>query len=112
MFFFRKEYANEEDVATVERHLTSAVHLLKSLSNVRRLTVICILHNEGEKTVGELEKIVGLSQSALSQHLARLRKDGLVSTRRDAQAIYYKISDTAADKMLECLHDIFCEKDR
>jgi DNA-binding transcriptional ArsR family regulator len=79
---------------------------------MRRLTVVCILHNEGEKTVGELEKIVGLSQSALSQHLARLRKDGLVTTRRDAQAIYYRISNPAADKLLECLHGIYCcEKD-
>lgn len=76
------------DVKDIERNIEVAVNLLKALSNEKRLMVICALY-QGEKSVGELEEIVGLSQSALSQHLARLRRDGLVNTRRHAQTIYY-----------------------
>lgn len=92
----------EHDNSNIER----AAILLKSLSNERRLKVVCALH-EGEKCVGALENIVGLSQSALSQHLARLRRDKIVTTRRDAQTIYYSIHDGAAEKILECLCDIY-----
>ena len=74
------------DVKEVEQNIEVAVNLLKALSNEKRLQIICALY-QGEKNVGELEKIVGLSQSALSQHLARLRRDGIVNTRRDAQTI-------------------------
>ena len=66
--------------------------LLKAVANEKRLKVLCVLSN-GEKSVGELEKQVDLSQSALSQHLARLRRDEIVATRRDAQTIYYSISN-------------------
>jgi DNA-binding transcriptional ArsR family regulator len=72
------------DIQDVERNVEVAVNLLKALSNEKRLMVVCALYR-GEKNVGELEKIVGLSQSALSQHRARLRRDGLVHNRRHAQ---------------------------
>lgn len=65
--------------------------ILKSLSNPKRLVALCAMC-EGEKSVGELEGIVGISQSALSQHLAKMREDNLVKTRRDAQTIYYSVS--------------------
>lgn len=98
------------DVNEVEQNIQVAVNLLKALSNERRLTIICALY-KGEKSVGELEQIVGLSQSALSQHLARLRRDGLVDTRRDAQNIYYSMRDEATKAILHTLYDIYCPED-
>lgn len=94
------------DVKEVERNIEVAVNLLKALSNEKRLLIICALY-KGEKSVGELEEIVGLSQSALSQHLARLRRDGLVNTRRNAQTIYYSMNDKATEAVLKCLYDIY-----
>lgn len=93
------------DIKSIEKNITNAASLLKALSNERRLMIVCALY-EGEKCVGELEKIVDLSQSALSQHLARLRRDGIVSTRREAQTIYYSLNETAMKIMLKCLSDI------
>lgn len=98
------------DVKEVERNIEVAVNLLKALSNERRLLIICALY-KGEKSVGELEQIVGLSQSALSQHLARLRRDGLVNTRREAQTIYYSMNDAATAAVLKCLYDIYSPED-
>ena len=94
------------DILSVEKNVETAVNLLKALSNENRLVIICALY-KGEKSVGELEDIVGLSQSALSQHLARLRKDGLVETRREAQTIYYSMDDAATHEVLKCLYDIY-----
>ena len=89
-----------------ENKLKEIVSLLKALSNERRLVVMCALHN-GEKSVGELEQIIGISQSALSQHLARLRKDGYVKTRRHAQTIYYSLCDVQAIKVFEAICDLY-----
>lgn len=94
------------DVKEIERNVEIAVNLLKALSNEKRLLIVCALY-KGEKSVGELEEIVDLSQSALSQHLARLRRDGLVNTRREAQTIYYSLDDNATQEMLRCLYDIY-----
>ncbi|MCB9988039.1 MAG: winged helix-turn-helix transcriptional regulator [Rhodospirillales bacterium] len=94
------------DVKKVESNVQAAASLLKSLSNEKRLMIVCALH-KGEKSVGELEEIVELSQSALSQHLARLRHDGLVSTRRNAQTIYYSIKDSAVESLLKSLCSIY-----
>ncbi|MGQ0527733.1 MAG: ArsR/SmtB family transcription factor [Alphaproteobacteria bacterium] len=98
------------DIKNIEDKVSVAVNLLKALSNERRLMIVCALY-KGEKNVGELEEIVGLSQSALSQHLARLRRDGLVETRRAAQTIYYKLSNNATEQVLRCLYDIYCPPD-
>jgi DNA-binding transcriptional ArsR family regulator len=98
------------DVKEVERNVEVAVNLLKALSNEKRLLIICALY-KGEKSVGELEEIVGLSQSALSQHLARLRRDGLVNTRRNAQTIYYSMTDSSTQAVLQCLYDIYTPED-
>lgn len=81
--------------------------LLTLISNPSRLRIMCELHN-GERSVGELEKIIGLSQSALSQHLAKLRAGGTVTTRREAQTIFYSIADGRVAKLLAAMHDIFC----
>lgn len=94
------------NITEIEHNVGVAVSLLKALSNEKRLLIVCALH-KGEKSVGELEALVDLSQSALSQHLARLRKDGVVQTRREAQTIYYTLANAATDEVLRCLYGIY-----
>ena len=88
-------------------HASDATRLLKTLANEKRLMILCLLV-EGERSVGELNACVGLSQSALSQHLAVLREEGLVHTRRDAQSIYYSLADGPAQRVIDTLHSIYC----
>lgn len=85
----------------------AAAELLKTLGNPQRLRILCLLV-EGERSVGEINAAVALSQSALSQHLAVLREQGLVSTRREAQTIYYRLDDGPAVAVLDTLHAQFC----
>ena len=99
------------DVKNIENNVEVAVNLLKALSNERRLMIVCALY-KGETSVGALEKVIGLSQSALSQHLARLRRDGLVNTRREAQTIYYSLNDRATQAILKCLYDLYCPPEK
>ncbi len=94
------------DLKTLEQQSDKASALLKALANEKRLLIVCIL-SKGEKNVGELEEFIGLSQSALSQHLARLRRDGIVDTRREAQTIYYSIKDKTVSELLGCLCGIY-----
>ena len=84
-----------------------AAALLKELSNPARLLVLCALLTR-EHTAGELEELVGLGQSALSQHLARLRRKKLVITRREGQWIYYALADDRIRQIINTLHDIYC----
>ena len=85
-----------------------AAAFIKAMSNERRLLVLCRLIEVGEASVGSLASDVGLSQSALSQHLALLRDDGMVETRREAQSVLYRISDTRVERLVMLLHDMFC----
>jgi DNA-binding transcriptional ArsR family regulator len=85
-----------------------AAQLLKLLGNESRLLILCFLAVRGEMTVGELVDVVKLSQSALSQHLARLREDGLVVFRRDSQTLHYRVIDQKALRVLGVLKDIYC----
>src|SRR5688500_14213859 len=85
-----------------------AAALMKALSNEHRLLILCHLVSEGELTVGALVERVPLSQSALSQHLARLRKEGLVAFRRESQTLHYRVADPKAGQVLELLKDLFC----
>jgi DNA-binding transcriptional ArsR family regulator len=85
----------------------NAAGLLRALSNDSRLMILCLL-SKGEHSVGDLERQVGLSQSALSQHLARLRRDGLVQTRRQSQTIYYALKGDKAVRVIEVLAGLFC----
>jgi len=85
----------------------AAAAFLKILANDRRLMILCELL-KGERSVGELEEIVSLSQSALSQHLARLRRSHLVKTRRESQTIYYSIADPGVTKVIGALYDLYC----
>lgn len=84
-----------------------AADLLKAFSNRYRLMILCEL-NSGERSVSALEAVVPLSQSALSQHLAKLREGGLVATRREAQTIYYALSDARVARLIGVLHELFC----
>jgi DNA-binding transcriptional ArsR family regulator len=80
---------------------------LKSLANRHRLMVLCELH-KGERSVTMLQEAVGLSQSSLSQHLARLREDELVKTRREAQTIYYSLANSSVSRVIGLLYELFC----
>jgi ArsR family transcriptional regulator, virulence genes transcriptional regulator len=93
----------------LEQHADNAAILLKALSNDKRLQILCALQ-KGEMCVGDLEKIIDLSQSALSQHLARLRRDGLVGTRRDAQTIYYSLACNETAYVLDALRSVYNKK--
>ncbi|WP_198964545.1 metalloregulator ArsR/SmtB family transcription factor [Bradyrhizobium sp. C9] len=84
-----------------------ASNLLKSLSNRHRLLIICQLI-DGERSVGELAEFLDLRDSTVSQHLALLRKDGLVSARRDGQTIFYSIASEPARKVLQALYEAYC----
>lgn len=85
-----------------------AASLLRALSNESRLLVLCHLAESEELSAGALVERVGLSQSALSQHLAKLREEGLVATRKEAQQVFYRIADPKAHRILSLLHDLFC----
>jgi DNA-binding transcriptional ArsR family regulator len=85
----------------------AAETLLKAVANRYRLMILCELLS-GERSVTALQKGIGLSQSALSQHLARLREDDLVSTRREAQTIYYSIASNRVSKLIGLLYELYC----
>ena len=97
------------DMAKLEENAARACHLLKAMANPTRLMVLCQIA-DGEKSVGELERAIGLSQSGLSQHLAVLRSKDLVTTRRDAQTIYYSLSSHEAGAVMATLYQVFCHK--
>lgn len=93
--------------ARMQAQAEQAAELLKALSNPQRLRVMCLLI-DGEKTVGEINAEVDLSQSALSQHLAVLREGGLVQTRRESQSVYYSVATGPVHQLIRTLHDIYC----
>jgi ArsR family transcriptional regulator, virulence genes transcriptional regulator len=95
-------------IAELEGKAADAAGLLKLLANENRLLILCRLALTGEMSVSSLTAAAGLSQSALSQHLAKMREEGLVATRRDGQSIYYRIADANAAKLLKALKGIFC----
>lgn len=95
------------DVSELTERSAEVAAYLKVLANPARLLILCEL-NEGERSVGSLERAVGLAQSALSQHLAKLREKGIVATRRDAQTIYYRLADPNAVRLMSTLYELFC----
>ncbi|HYE51271.1 MAG TPA: metalloregulator ArsR/SmtB family transcription factor [Azospirillaceae bacterium] len=95
------------DIDALKVNARKASSLLKVMGNERRLLILCHLA-EGERSVGELEDLVGLSQSALSQHLAKLRREKLVRTRRSAQTIYYSLNGREAMAVMAVLHELHC----
>ncbi len=95
------------NLALFQASAARAADLLRLLANERRLMILCQLA-DGERSVGDLQQRVGLSQSALSQHLARLRADGILATRRAGQTIYYRLDDPAALRVIAVLAAIYC----
>ncbi|MFN2260226.1 MAG: ArsR/SmtB family transcription factor [Parasphingopyxis sp.] len=98
---------DNDQIDRLQESAGKAARLLRMLGNEHRLLVLCLLA-DGEMHVGALQQEVSLSQSALSQHLAKLREDGLVSTRREGQTIHYRIADPAVVRLIETLADIYC----
>ena len=102
---------NALDAATLKsltKQAGEAAQLLKLLGNEKRLLILCFLAAHGEMTVGELVDVIKLSQSALSQHLARLRADRLVTFRRTSQTLHYRVVDEKALRVLQVLKEIYC----
>ena len=96
------------DLIALQENAKNATKLLKVMANEWRLLILCHLASE-EQTVGDLEAKLQLSQSALSQHLAVLRKEQLVTTRRDAQSIYYSLDSGDVQAVMSTLYERFCE---
>jgi ArsR family transcriptional regulator, virulence genes transcriptional regulator len=95
------------DAAAMARQADTAVELLKALANPQRLRILCLLI-EGERNVSEINAVVPLSQSALSQHLAVLRAKGLVTTRKQSQTVFYRVAEGPVHQVIETLHDTYC----
>lgn len=96
------------DIALLQRKGPEVAAILRLLANEKRLMALCILAQSGEMSAGALGEAVGLGQSALSQHLALLRAEGLVATRREAQTLHYRISDPRVEALLSALQAIYC----
>ena len=105
----REDVVSGINLAELQSRALRATGLLKAMSNPVRLMVLCQLA-EGEKSVGELEGVARVSQSALSQHLALLRQRGLVRSRRAGQTIFYSIDGSEAPALLAALYEVYCSR--
>ncbi|MCJ8157530.1 helix-turn-helix transcriptional regulator [Sphingomonas sp. LaA6.9] len=99
------------DLAMFEKKAGEVSRLLKAMGNPRRLMVLCKLVEHGEMAVGDLAHEVGLSQSALSQHLAKMREEALVAYRREGQTLWYRIADPSTEALLATLYQLYCQED-
>jgi DNA-binding transcriptional ArsR family regulator len=99
-------------LAELQNKAGSAARLLRLLANENRLWMLCRLAAAGEMSVGALAEAVGLSQPALSQHLALLREHGLVATRKAGQTVHYRLADAKAAAVLRLLADLYCRAAR
>ena len=96
------------DLQTMQASAEKASDMMKLLGHPHRLMILCEL-KVGEQSVGELSKKIGIAQSPLSQHLARMRHENVVESRRDAQTVYYSLKDGEASQLIQALYEIFCE---
>lgn len=96
------------DLATFEANALEVAQVLRTLANERRLMILCKLVEWGEATAGSLAEAVGLSQSALSQHLAKMREEGIVTFRRDAQTLWYHVANPRTETLLGHLQRLYC----
>lgn len=101
--------AHAADIAALNARAEQAADLLRAMSNPQRLRVLCLLA-EGERSVGQINADIDLSQSALSQHLAKLREEGLVDTRKEAQTVYYSLAPGPVLTIIKTLHGIYCPR--
>jgi ArsR family transcriptional regulator, virulence genes transcriptional regulator len=97
------------DPETFRVRASEVADVLRALSNERRLMILCKLVEWGEANVNALAEAVGLSQSALSQHLAKMRNEGLVTFRRDSQTLWYRIADSRIEQLFATLHKLYCK---
>jgi len=104
----KRQADSTSELETLIRQAGTAARMLKLIANQRRLLILCFLAARGEMKVGDLVKAVRLGQSALSQHLARLRADGLVTYRRESQTLYYRIADVQTMRLLDALKSVYC----
>jgi ArsR family transcriptional regulator len=96
------------DAYGIEKAATEVAGILRALANERRLMILCKLVERGEDNVNSLAETVGLSQSALSQHLAKMREEGLVTYRRESQTLWYRIADPRIEDLFATLHMLYC----
>jgi len=96
------------DLATFEANTAKVADILRTLANERRLMVLCKLAEGGEERVGALAEAAGLSQSATSQHLAKMREEGLVDFRREGQTLWYRIAEPRTELLLGYLQKLYC----
>lgn len=104
------EITDDFDMEQMSEAADKASALMRTLGHKGRLLILCQLAS-GEKSVGELSDSLDIPQSPLSQHLSRMRKEGLVKTRRQAQSIYYSLKADEAGKIIECLYNLYCADD-
>lgn len=102
------QHDSSEDLAQMTRNAREASEFLKALAHESRLLILCIL-SEGEKSVGDLETILVQRQSTVSQQLARLRLDGLVTTRREGKSVYYRLANEDVRTILTALYSVYCQ---
>ena len=100
------------DLADFEKKASEVADILRVVANERRLMILCKLVEYGEATVGSLVDAVGISQSALSQHLAKMRDEGIVTFRRDSQMLWYRIADPRIEELFGMLYRLFCKPGR
>jgi len=98
----------KNDLSRLADRAGEAAQMLRLLANEKRLLILCLMAARGEVNVSDLAEEVGLSMSALSQHLAKLRQDELVVTRKEGQMVFYKVSDPDVARILKLLKDIYC----
>jgi ArsR family transcriptional regulator, virulence genes transcriptional regulator len=98
----------DKSLADFEARATEAATLMKALGNEKRLMILCMLLDNSETSVMPLAEAVSLSQSALSQHLARMRDEGLVSFRREGQTLFYRVADPKVKRVIKLLQSIYC----
>jgi ArsR family transcriptional regulator, virulence genes transcriptional regulator len=96
------------DLSSLAANAGHAAGMLRALANERRLMILCLLIEGREVCAGDLAREVGISQSALSQHLARMREEGLVACRREAQSVHYRIADPRVKRLIGVLKNIYC----
>ncbi len=99
--------ADQENIKKMQQAAEQACVLMKTLSHPDRLMVLCQL-KEGEKSVGEIAKMVGIAQSPLSQHLSKMRLQGIVKNRRSAQSIFYSLANEEVERIIDLLYSMYC----
>lgn len=97
-----------QNIQALEEKAADIATLLKAMGNEKRLVILCQLVAHGEMSVGALADTIGLGQSALSQHLAKMRDEDIVSTRREGQTIWYRIRDGRVEELMAILHRLYC----